>query len=85
VSDLIGSQEVGVGFAGAPAEGAEFASHEADIGEIDVAIHDIGDEIAHEFATQIIRGHQQAEQIVACSVGQQQGLLARDRGAVQSR
>ena len=44
--DLIETQEVGVGFARAAAEGAEFASDKTDVGEIDIAVHDVGDDIA---------------------------------------
>ena len=62
--DLIEVQEIRVGVARPPAEGAKFASHEADVGEIDVAIDDVGHQIAHQFSAQHIRRHQQAEEIV---------------------
>jgi hypothetical protein len=68
----------------AAAEGAEFASDETDVGEIDVAIHDVGDEIAGEFGAQQVGGGEQAEQVVALSVRERVGLLPRDGVAILS-
>ncbi len=81
--DLLEAEEVGVGFARAAAEGAELAADEADIGEIDIAIDDVGDDIAGQLATQGIGGDQQAEQVVAFGVCQQQALFAREHAAIQ--
>ena len=67
--DLGRLEEVGVRFAGAAAEGAELASHKTDVGEIDVAVHHLGDEISGEFGAQKIRSDEQAEEIVAVRVG----------------
>ena len=50
LSDLFDAEEVPVGFARAAAEGAELAADKTDIGEIDIAIDDVGDEIADQFA-----------------------------------
>jgi hypothetical protein len=41
--------EIRVNLARAAAEGAELASHEADVREIHVAIYDIGDDVSREF------------------------------------
>ncbi len=43
---IVESVEIGVGLARPAAEGAELASHETDVGEIDVAVHHIGDDVA---------------------------------------
>ena len=67
--------EVGVRFARAAAEGAEFASDKTNVGEIDVAIDHVGDDVAREFGAQQIRGDQQAEQIVAFGIGQCVGFF----------
>ena len=66
--DLVKTEEVGVVLARAPAEGAKFAAHEADVREIDVAIDDIGDEVAGELRPELIRRDQQAEQILPVTV-----------------
>src|SRR5450432_4555120 len=56
VSDLVRIEEVCVRLARAAAEGAEFASHKADIGEINVAVHHVSNEVADEFTAQIVGG-----------------------------
>ncbi len=43
---LLEAEKVGVGFAWAAAEGAEFAADEADVGEIDIAVYDVGDDVS---------------------------------------
>ena len=70
--DLIRIEEVRVGLARAAAEGAELASHKTDVGEVDVAIHDIGDEVAGEFGAQQVGGGEQSEQVVAFGVSQRE-------------
>ncbi len=79
---LVEREEVGVGLARAAAEGAELASHETDVGEIDVAVDHVGDEVAGEFGAQQVGGDQQAEEIVAFGIGQRVGLFQRQVGAV---
>ena len=74
---LIEGEEVGVRLARATAEGAEFASHETDVGEVDVAVDHVGDDVAGEFGAQDVRGDQQAEEIVAFGVGECVGLFQR--------
>src|SRR5664279_2116493 len=39
--------EVGIGLAGAAAEGAEFAAYETYVGEIYISIHDIADDVSN--------------------------------------
>ena len=80
---LLEPEEVGVGFARAAAEGAEFAAHKTDIGEIDVAVDHVGHQIADQFAAQGVGGHQQTEQVVALGMGQPQTLLAGEYAAVE--
>ncbi len=70
--DLIGLEEIGVGLARAAAEGAELASHKTDVGEVDVAIHHVGDEVAGEFGAQQVGGGEQSEQVVAFGVSQRE-------------
>ncbi len=82
--DLIRLKEIRVGFARAAAEGAELASHETDVGEVDVPIHDVGDEVAGKFGAQQVGGGEQAEQIVAFGAGQGVSLFLRDGVAVLS-
>ena len=82
--DLIRLEKIRVGFARAAAEGAELASHKTDVGEVDVAIHDVGDEVAGKFGAQQVGGGEQAEQIVAFGVGQSVSFFLRDGVAVLS-
>ncbi len=79
---LIEREEVCVGLARAAAEGAELASDKTDVGEIDVAVDDVGDDVAGEFGAQYVGGGEQAEQIVAFGVGERVGLFEREVGAV---
>ena len=64
-SHVVESVEVGVGLARAAAEGAELASHETDVGEIDVAVDHVGDDVAGEFGAKQVGRDQQAEEVVA--------------------
>ena len=82
--DLIRLEEICVGLARAAAEGAELASHKTDVGEVDVAIHDVGDEVAAEFGAQQVGGGEQAEQVVAFGVSQGVSLFLRNGVAVLS-
>src|ERR1700722_901203 len=80
--DLVRLEEIGVRLARAAAEGAEFASHEADVGEIDVAVDYVSDEISDKFGAQKIRGYEQAEEIVSVGVGEREALFQGKRGAI---
>ena len=82
--DLLWIEEISVGLARAAAEGAELASHKTDVGEIDVAIHDVGDEVAAEFGAQQVGGGEQAEKIVAFGAGKCAGFFEGDGIAVLS-
>jgi len=73
--DLLRFQEICVGLAWATAEGAELASHETNVGEIDVAIHHVGDKISGKFGAQQVGGGEQAEQVVALGAGQRVGRI----------
>ena len=70
--DLLRFKEVSIGLPRAAAEGAELASDETNVGEIDVAVHDVGDNVAGKLAAQEIGGDEQANQVVAFSVGKEQ-------------
>src|SRR6202034_4766641 len=71
---LIEREEVGIRFARAAAEGAELASYKTDVGEIDVAIDYIGDEVAGEFGAQQVGSDEKTEQIIAFRAGEGIGL-----------
>src|SRR5271166_5559611 len=55
--------EIGVGLARTAAERAEFTAHETDIGEIDIAVHDIADDVADEVAPKRVGRYNQCAQI----------------------
>jgi hypothetical protein len=75
VGHLLGAEEIRVMLTRSAAEGAELAADEADVGEIDVAIDDICDEVAGEFGAEFVGGHEQTEQIIAITVREQQALF----------
>ena len=52
--DLIEAQEIGVVLARAAAEGAELATNETNVREIDIAIYDVGNQIARQFRPQFV-------------------------------
>ncbi len=79
---IVESEEISVGFARAAAEGAELASHETDVGEVDVAVDHVGDDIAGEFRAQDVSGGQQAQEVIAFGIGECIGLFQRQVGAV---
>src|SRR5258707_12488040 len=64
-SNLLRIEEVGVGFARATAESAEFAAYEADVCKVYVAIDDVRHNISGQLAAQKISCNQQPEQIVS--------------------
>ncbi len=68
--DLTRIEEVSVGLAGATAEGAELASDKTDVGEIDVAIDDVSDDVAGKFAAQEIGSDEKAEEVIAFGIGE---------------
>src|SRR6266849_2769077 len=55
--DFVETEIVGVRFARAAAESAEFASDEADVGEVNVAVDDVGDQVAGQLGTQEVGGY----------------------------
>jgi hypothetical protein len=70
-------EEIRIGLARATAEGAEFASHEADIGEIDVPVHHVTDDVADQFAAQRVAGYQQRNQVIALGMRKSTSLSQR--------
>src|ERR1700728_169021 len=84
LSDLIRLKKICVRFARAAAEGAEPASHKANVGEVNVAIYHIGNEVTGEFGAQQVGGGEHTEQIVTFGVSQRVGLFPRDGVAVLS-
>ncbi len=55
--------EIGVSLTRPATEGAELAADETDVGEIDIAIHYIGDDVADQVAAKGAGGNEQGEQI----------------------
>jgi hypothetical protein len=66
-----------------PAERAEGAVLHAHVGEVDVAVHHEGDEIARLTPTQLVGGHGERQQIAPAHRGQRDPVLDRYLGAVQ--
>ena len=62
--DLIG-MIVRIGFPALALEAAELASHETDVGEVDVAIDDVGDFVADVLGAREIRAFHDRAKIVA--------------------
>src|SRR5580692_7087308 len=75
LSHFVEGEEVRVGFARSAAKGAELASDETDIREIDVAVYDVGDDIAREFGSKHVSRDQKAEQVVSISIGERVRLF----------
>ena len=61
--------EISVGLAGTPAEGAEFTSHKTNVGEVDVAVDHVSDDVAGEFGAESVGGDEQAKEIIALGIG----------------
>jgi hypothetical protein len=57
--------KVGIGLTRAATEGAKLAAHEADIGEINIAIDYVADDIADQVAAQCVGSYEQGEQVCA--------------------
>ena len=68
---------VGVGLPALALEAAELASDEADVGEIDVAIDDVGDFIADVFGAGQIGALDRRAQVVAVGGVEQQSFFGR--------
>ena len=81
-SHVVERVKVCIGLARPAAEGAELASHKTDVGEIDVAVDHVGDDVADEFGAQHVGRDQQAQQVVAFGIGECVGLFQREVGAV---
>jgi len=67
----------------AHAEGAELASDEADVGEIDIARDDVADNVTHQPTPDFVGRDGHAEQIVAGGAGQQNCFVTAKDAAVQ--
>ena len=57
--------KVRVGLSRAAAEAAKLAADETDVGEIDIAVDHVGDNVADQIRSQRVGGRQQREQIGA--------------------
>ena len=85
--DLAHRQEVPFLLAEVPAEGAEPAPLDADVGEVDVPVHHVSDHIADDAAAQLVGHHGHRRELGAAGGEQQIGFLDGDvlagQGAVQ--
>src|SRR5262249_23202714 len=54
--DLLRRQEIALFLTEIPAEGTEAAPFDADVREVDVAVHNVGDNLADALASQMVRG-----------------------------
>src|SRR4029077_10581139 len=76
-NDFLQGQRVSVWRSGAATEAAETAAHETDVGEIDIAIHDVGDGIADDFAAQTVSSGDESLQGRMFRIGQDETLFER--------
>ena len=74
--DLSWLKKVGVGFPGPAAEGAEFAADKTNVREVDIAVHDVGDQVARKLDAQQVGCGQHAEQVITIDVGECAGVFA---------
>src|SRR5262249_3095762 len=82
--DLFQAEGVGIGFTWPTAEGTKLAAHEADVGEIDIPVNYVGDNVADQFPAQRVCGNKEAEKVVPVGIGQARALLACEDAAVES-
>src|SRR5207244_1468364 len=83
--DLLKRKRVGIGGLRSAAKAAKTASDEADIGEVDVAIDDVGDGFTNGLRAQIIRDGYQSFEVSAFDLCQAQALLEGELFALQNR
>jgi len=67
--------KIGVGLARSATEGAKLAAYKTNVGEIDIPIHHVADDVANEIAPQRIGRYKKREQIGAVSIGQSVALF----------
>src|SRR5579862_481168 len=60
---------------GTATESTKRAPHDADIGEIQIAIHHIGDAVTYFPPAKLVRDSDQSHQVLALDGGQRQALL----------
>src|SRR5215813_4499159 len=82
--DFLGRQEVTFFGQMPSAEGTETTSFDTHIGEVDIAINDIGDDIAHGPGTQIVSSSHQCRQVGTASIKETGCLIDRNVRASQS-
>ncbi len=80
--DLFRTKEVSIGLARPAAEGAELASDETNVGEIDVAVDHVSDDVPGKLGAEHVRGHQQTEQVVPFRIRERVRLLERQLGPI---
>jgi hypothetical protein len=76
-ADLVERERVGVGVGAPLGEGAEPAAGVADVGEVDVAVHDVGDLVADRVAADVVGEGAHRVEVGAVGRDQRQGLRRR--------
>src|SRR5579871_5698438 len=74
--NFIRGQKISVRLARTAAESAEFTADKTDIGEINIAIDNVANDISGQFTAQSIRRNQQPEQVIAFSIRQERALFS---------
>ena len=74
---------VGVVLPALALEGAELAVHEADVGEVDVAVDDVGDLVAHVRRPDRVRAAHQCHEVVALRAEEGLALVDRELAALE--
>src|SRR3990172_1903737 len=80
---LLDGEEVPLLLAVVPAEGAERAVLDADVREVDVPVHDVGDDLAHLPPPELVGDAGEGLKLSPARLAEDQGLLGRDLYAVQ--
>src|ERR1700729_3515455 len=62
--------QIGVGFSRATTEGAEFTPDKTNVGEVDIAIDYVGDQVADEIAAKRVGGYEEGDEVRPVGVGQ---------------
>jgi len=81
--NLLGREEIRGLVARSDAEGAELASHKADVGEIDVAGDDVANDIPDQATADFVAGHDQTEQVSSFAAGEAHTLIVVQHAAIE--
>jgi hypothetical protein len=82
--DLMVGMIVGVGLPALPLEAAELASDKADVGEVDIAVDDVGDFVADVLRAREVRALHHRAQIVAFRGVEREPFVGREFAALDA-